>query len=376
MSVRSRCLHRTRRMSVLSWPIAAVLVITPTLRAQSTAAPDSARGRRRIQPLPAIGSAPETGMQLGATVLAVFEPAPMRHARPASVIATAVRSTKGQTRVSVDAEYWSAGNARRLQGALVWQRYPLPFYGVGVHAPESARETYTPTGIEATFTTQQRIDGAWYAVAGVRMLDQTIRPDSTTGTLRLGTVEGSRGGRVVEYTLGLQRDSRDHVFQPTRGTFALATVAQSPQMFGSEFAYRRYRYDMRHYRSLGGAQVLAVQAQATYTTDNAPFDQLSLVGSGDILRGYARGRYRGTSVSAAQMEYRTGFRARLGAVVFGGVGALAHHDSTGSHALALPTYGAGLRVLIDPRQRTAVRVDYGRGRDGASGLYIGFNQAF
>ena len=40
------------------------------------------------------------------------------------------------------------------------------------------------------------------------------------------------------------------------------------------------------------------------------------------------------------------------------------------------TYGAGLRVQIDPAQRTAVRADYGRGRDGNSGLYIGFNQAF
>ena len=42
----------------------------------------------------------------------------------------------------------------------------------------------------------------------------------------------------------------------------------------------------------------------------------------------------------------------------------------------LPTYGARLRFQIDQRQRTGVRADYGRGRDGASGLYIGFNQAF
>jgi hypothetical protein len=33
-------------------------------------------------------------------------------------------------------------------------------------------------------------------------------------------------------------------------------------------------------------------------------------------------------------------------------------------------------VLLDQRQGTSVRVDYGRGRDAASGLYIGFNQAF
>ena len=38
--------------------------------AQSQAASDSV-GRRRLQPLPALGSAPETGLQFGATMLAV-----------------------------------------------------------------------------------------------------------------------------------------------------------------------------------------------------------------------------------------------------------------------------------------------------------------
>jgi hypothetical protein len=42
----------------------------------------------------------------------------------------------------------------------------------------------------------------------------------------------------------------------------------------------------------------------------------------------------------------------------------------------LPTYGAGLRLQLDTRQRTGVRADYGRGLGDASGLYLGFNQAF
>ena len=43
---------------------------------------ESPGGRRRLQPLPAIGSSPETGLQLGATVLGVYEPPPSQHARP------------------------------------------------------------------------------------------------------------------------------------------------------------------------------------------------------------------------------------------------------------------------------------------------------
>ncbi|MDZ7632026.1 MAG: hypothetical protein U5K74_11955 [Gemmatimonadaceae bacterium] len=45
-------------------------------------------------------------------------------------------------------------------------------------------------------------------------------------------------------------------------------------------------------------------------------------------------------------------------------------------ARVLPTVGVGARYQIDRRQRTGLRADYGRGADGAAGLYLGFNQAF
>ncbi len=81
-------------------------------------------------------------------------------------------------------------------------------------------------------------------------------------------------------------------------------------------------------------------------------------------------------MAAAQLEYRSPFVHRVGLVAFGGAGAIGDEWSALSDARVLPTYGGGVRVQIDPQQRTTVRVDYGRGRDSSSGLYIGFNQAF
>ena len=364
----------------------AATLALPLLFALATAVPaqqapaDSTVGRRRIQPFPALGSAPETGLQFGLTVLSVFEPPAMRHARPASVVATALRSTKGQTRVSIEGERWSANNDLRLQGLLAWQKFPLPYYGLGATSPKRAKELYTPTGVEATASVQQRLRGAWYALATARFLSQDITPDSATGALALNTrIVGRMGGRVSELGLGVLRDSRDFVFNPTRGTFAQLTYAVSAEVTGSEFAYERLRFDARKYASLGGEHVLAWQAQLIGTTGAPPFDQLALVGGGDIMRGYARGRYREAWFTAAQVEYRSPIRRRLGMVAFAGAGTVA--STAGGLAdfvegTLLPTYGAGARIQIDARQRTAVRVDYGRGTKGASGLYIGFNQAF
>ncbi len=339
-------------------------------------AQDSTRTERRIQPLPALGSAPETGLQLGLTVLAVFESPAARRARPASLIATAVRSTKGQTRISAEGEHWSANNARRLHGLLAWQKFPLPFYGIGGSAPERARELYTPTGIEAIATVQQRLRGAWYALATARLIDQRITHDSASGALATTSIMGRSGGRVSEVTTGVLRDSRDVVFNPRRGTFAQFTVTASRPALGSDFSYGRVRADARRYLSLGGEHVLAAQALVIGTTGEAPFDQLALVGGGDILRGYTRGRYRDAWLSAAQLEYRTPLVRRVGAVLFAGAGTIAAEAGALVDGPLLPTYGLGVRAGIDARQRTAVRIDYGRGREGATGLYIGFNQAF
>ena len=370
--------HSSHTRARLIVAVLSFLATASLLEAQTT--PDSTTGRRRIQPFPAVGSAPETGLQLGLTVLSVFEPAPQEHARPASLVATAIRSTKGQTRLSVEGEHWSRNNDRRLQGLLAWQKFPLPYYGIGSGAPESARELYTPTGVEASASVQQRVRGAWYAIATARLISQEITADSANGAVATDArLVGRRGGRVGEIGAGLLRDSRDFVFNPTRGTFAQFTYTVSDKATGSEFSYQRLRADARKYLTVRGTHVFALHALLIGTGGAAPFDQLALVGGGDIMRGYPRGRYRDNWLTAAQMEYRSPIRRRLGAVAFLGAGTVAPNAGglvDFDEGSLLPTYGAGLRVQIDSRQRTAVRVDYGRGRDGASGVYIGFNQAF
>jgi len=354
--------------------VAVVAIIAPTT-APAQGVPDSTVGRRRIQPLPALGSAPETGLQFGATVLAVVDRPAMDHARPASLIATAIRSTKSQTRVSIEGEHWTRQNGRRVNALLAWQKFPLPYYGIGDAAVAGDKEIFTPKGVEAIAGVQQRLRGHWYATGGVRFVDQSITPD-TIGVLRQRTLTGSHGGRLVELSIGALLDSRDNLFAPQRGTFAQVTYTRNDDDLGSPFQYARVRLDARHYRTLTGTHVLATQLLLLGVSGNTPFDQLALVGGGDILRGYSRGRYRDQRLAAAQVEYRSPLVRRVGLVAFAGAGTIGRAWATLSDARLLPTYGGGIRVQIDPRQRTAVRVDYGLGRDRSSGLYIGFNQAF
>ena len=357
--------------------LASLLSVATTLAAQSaaTTARSDSVGRRRIQPLPALGSAPETGLQYGATVLAVWEPAARLKTRPASLTAAALRTAKSQTRLRIDGEHWSTGNARRIAGSLQWQEFPLPYFGIGDRTLASAEEVYVPRGTEATLTLQQRIAGSWYATAGLRRLDQRITPD-TVGVLRDDAVVGSRGGVMTEFTAGLLNDTRDNLFSPGAGRLMQLAYSRSDDAVWSDFTYGTLRLDVRQYRTVHHEHVFATQLQVTGVDGAAPFDQLALIGNSDIMRGYKRGRYRDRWTAALQGEYRTPMRRRLGAALFAGAGLAAPSLDAFGDSRLLPTYGAGLRVQIDQRQRTGVRADYGRGADGASGLYIGFNQAF
>lgn len=122
----------------------AILAVGAPTAALSQSPSDSTKGRQRIQPLPALGSSPETGLQCGATVLAVIDRPTMEHARPASLIATALRSTNAQTRIAVEGEQWTRQNARRVNAQLAWQKFPLPYYGIGEGAATSDKETFAP----------------------------------------------------------------------------------------------------------------------------------------------------------------------------------------------------------------------------------------
>lgn len=373
---RSGCVTRARSITVVRVVMTvACMALTHRLDAQaaSVGTADSV-SRRRILLLPAVASAPETGIQLGATVLAVWQPA-ARDTRPASLTAAALRTAKSQTRYRIDGERWSRGNARRVAGSVQLYEFPLPYFGIGDRSPKSAEETFTPTGGEVTLAVQQRIRDAWYATGGVRFVSQRIRTDSRSA-LAGSQLPGRTGGTMTEWAAGLMHDTRDNVFAPQHGDWIQLSYARSVSGVASDFSYGALRLDARAYRPIRGAHIVATQLQIVSVDGSAPFDQLALVGNSDILRGYARGRYRDRATAAIQSEYRSPEWHRLGWVAFAGAGVARPSVGSFSGARALPSYGAGLRVQIDQRQRTGVRADYGRGRDGASGLYIGFNQAF
>jgi hypothetical protein len=363
--------------TTLRLAIAAAAALAPALlAAQSDSLARHPAARTLL--LPYLGSAPETGLQYGVTAFRVLQPADAG-TRPSTWQLFASYTAKSQAKAFLEMDRWTARNDWRVTTRLEWQRFPLPYHGTGDRSLDAAEEIYTPRGLLASAAVQRRIRGPLYALGALRVQDQDIVETDSAGELRRGAVIGSRGGRVAQLQGGATWDTRDDVFAPRTGMFVQATAALASAAIASDFDFTRIVVDGRRYVPIGERSAVALQLVVEATGGReAPFDQLSLVGGSNYMRGYARGRFRDRHLAAAQAEYRAPITGRLGWAAFAGGGRIAPRvaDLAGSDARFLPSYGLGLRWRLFATSRTNIRIDYGRGTAGQGGLYVALNEAF
>ena len=99
------------------------------------------------------------------------------------------------------------------------------------------------------------------------------------------------------------------------------------------------------------------------------------MGGNQIMRGYYQGRFRDNNQVALQAEYRRQVIPWLGFVLFGSVGDVAASVDRFDLGDFKAAGGAGVRLMIDKKDRINIRFDYGLGRD-TSGFYFAFAESF
>ncbi len=343
--------------------------------AQEATAREDSVTRWKVNLLPVLGSAPETGFQYGVAVFAT-KPHAVEGTRMSSIVSNAIQTAKGQTQAFVEIDRWTANNDWRFQSLVVWRKFPLPFFGIGDDTEESDQEQYTSQGTNFMATVQRRVGPRRWIVGHVQRTEGEVNKTAPGGLLEPGTITGSRGGRTVIASAGFITDTRDNLFAPTRGQYGEIAVARSADVIGSEFEFTRVRLDTRAYLDLGDGHVVAGQATMQGISGDAPFEHLSQVGSSTVMRGYLPGRFRDNWMAAVQGEFRSKLYRQMGFAVFGGAGFVAPEVSELSSARLLPSVGAGFRYRLDPRTGATIRVDYARGTPGQAGLYVSFSEAF
>lgn len=278
-------------------------------------------------------------------------------------------------------DIWSSWNIFTNQekylfkGELRYRNFPDRYYGVGNNTPDANMETYSYDFVSAKLLGLKQIYNKMFVGLDYLITYQYNFKHSDNGELIKGTVPGYKGG--VSSALGFvyTYDKRDNVVSAWEGYLFEVSSYYNNKVFGSNFDYATVNVTFNRYISLKPKHVLAINSVANFNSNGVPFIEMAKVGNDDILRGYARNRYRDLNYVAAQVEYRYPIWQRFGGVLFTGIGDVFGKTSDLQLNLLKYTYGAGLRFAINKKERLNVRFDYGWGR-GEQSFYITLTEAF
>lgn len=170
-------------------------------------------------------------------------------------------------------------------------------------------------------------------------------------------------GRINSATWQKVYDSRDNIYEPTRGRRISYTAQWAGHGLGGDFDFYKFTAETRMYKKIGAKNVLAFRARAGFIQGDAPYSQLFTLGGADSLRGYEDDQFRGKKMYNATLEFRFPLVKKVTGVLFTDIGDawdapnVTWYDSKKSFNYGV---GAGVRVTtpIGP-----VKLDYGVGKD-------------
>jgi len=372
------------RQRIVFW-LAAVLIFlgNADLSPQDTAQKNLEEKSTKLIILPIFYYTPETKLTGGVGGIITFRSGESGvKSRPSSFYFAAIYTQLKQFQLELIPEIYLQNEEYFVAGKFLLQKFPNKFYGIGNATPDPETEeekeavNYTPRSFSLEISALRKLFPNRKIYVGLKYQFENYKLLKIGRLLSESDAVGSRGGTMSGLGFLIHWDTRDNIFSPLSGNYWQFQTVINGSYAGSDYHYTFVKADLRKYFPLFSGHVLAIQGMGQWVTgDNAPFHKLAKLGGQDIMRGYYSGRYRDKMMVALQAEYRLPVWRWFGAVGFAGLGDVA--DKFGNLRLGDFKYsvGAGLRFMLDKKDRTQLRFDFGWGK-GTSGMYFTAGEAF
>lgn len=366
----------------------ACLTSQATVQAQESAdnsanRPAEKKKKISLVPLPAIFYTPETRLGFGPLLLGTFKLSDDSLTRTSNGQILLAYTLNKQIISENTYNLFFPQEKYVANGEISFYDYPIFYYGVGNNTPDVEEENdFQKAQTEITYKliyTQNRLlrkvrgpffSGLQHRYTGLWDLewkDQSRILDRPANELDGASTSGI--GPVFLF------DSRNSALNATKGFYAELSSLHHQEILGTEFTFSRYFLDLRNFIRTGESTVLAFQGLGNFSSGAVPFREMGLLGGQNMMRGYFRGRYRDKQYLAVQAEMRQHVWGPVGVVAFGAVGDVSDNLHNFDIWDSKYTVGAGLRVLVLPKDRVNIRIDYGIGKN-TSGFYFGIAEAF
>jgi outer membrane protein assembly factor BamA len=355
---------------------------------------EQAQGRRFLVFAPTIGSKPTTGLTAGFNSNMAFFAGDQASTHISTLSGGFRVSQKEQILSGVRYSVFTANDKWFVQGDNRFSWTSNNTYGLGTDAPLAGAENLKYNFFRVAETTYRSVHHGLFLGGGLIVnVHNDVRPNE-------GAQAGWDQSAYLKYTeahafatdgqtssgtnIGLIYDTRDNAINAHRGWYANATLKTYFNGFlGGDSTWQELFLDGRTYRKLtpDGRHILAFWTMSDLVLNGtAPYFDLPSTGSdGRSARGYGDGRYRGERLVYGEVEYRGALTPSglFGVVLFANTTTIGSSE-TGTRLFEswAPAGGFGFRVLLNKRSRTNLTTDYGWGKDGSSGFYLGIQEAF
>jgi len=331
---------------------------------------------RKFVVLPSVYYTPETSWAFGVVALGFFRFNSKDTISPVSNAGASFSYTlNDQILFQAPFNLYFKHDTMRILGDIDYYRYPYFFSGIGNEYPEDFREKYTASFPRLQLAVLRKVWKNVYTGPRLFLQNTTMEKVISGGLLDSGNISGSQGG--VSNALGwdIRLDARDNVYAPTKGYYFKTSMLIFEKVIGSDFDFNHFEIDLRGYFNLGKNHIIALQSYSEFNFGDTPFNRLGQLGGSKIMRGYQKGVYRDQQMTAAQIEYRTPIWYVFGFTAFFGVGSVADKFNNFSSQYLRPSYGGGLRVAFNKKERINIRLDYARGTNRDE-FYITLSESF
>lgn len=207
--------------------------------------------------------------------------------------------------------------------------------------------------------------------------DEDVKLTDTANLLALPGIPATRlrAGKYQTLAYMIGRDTRDNVFNPTRGSYHALNVDTTGGFLRGEDAFNKQKATLRNYMKVTERDVLATRLMAgsiNVTEGSLPLYEEYGAGGVYSLRGYEWREFLGEKTLILNVEMRHRLSKNFEGVLFmdygdawGGQGATKFDGKAG--------YGIGLNfnTPIGP-----IRLDYGKGEDRGGKSYFSMGRMF
>lgn len=330
--------------------------------------------------LPFLSYTPETRWMFGGLLAYQFKPRGAGpETRASQVLFSGIYTLNSQLIIEFIPSVILPEERWMLDGYYNYSFFPDNYWGIGPRTTSEEEIDVEYRRLDFRQSALRQIATDLYAGPVLRWnrLSRVTFLNGDGDPLEAKIIPGSEGSTLPGFGFSVRWDKRNSITFPTEKHFLELSAIFYPDLLGASHPHHSWQLDARKYFDLrdNETSILAVHARLRMTAGDPPFQEFSLLGGREIMRGYYMGRFRDKNAVQLQAELRQHLFGRFGIAVFVAAGEV--WDQFSDFTLGNPKIagGAGIRFNMNPDDTSNIRIDYGIGRHD-SGLYITVGEAF